>query len=229
MTSLTVIEFRPLQKGRREARTLDELFAAAYFKYSRYLNPYTKEQGTLFDVTDYLLMMQRRSSLLEGEVLCIDLTWWKRQITKPFLRTHHNQLRFFSSLSDCQRYYQGSETKDLMKLMLWGQKFPEAATWAESLGVPVLRMEDGFIRSVGLGSNLVPPLSLVIDDKGIYFDSRAPSRLEFLLQNYQFTQEDRARAGELIKQLVQKNIAKYNVGTGGLALPEPRPETFSAR
>lgn len=213
------------QEGRRATRTLDELFAAAYFKYSRYLNPYSKEQGTLFDVIDYLLMVQRRASLLEGEILCIGLTWWKRQIIKPFLQTHHNQLRFFSSLSDCQRYYQGAETKGQMKLMLWGQKFPEAATWAESVGVPVLRMEDGFIRSVGLGSNLVPPLSLVIDDKGIYFDPRTPSRLECILQSCEFSELDLRRASELIEQLVQKNIAKYNVGSGSFTLPEPRPET----
>ena len=47
-------------------------------------------------------------------------------------------------------------------------------------------MEDGFIRSVGLGSNLVPPLSLVTDDMGIYFNAETPSRLEHILQNQNF-------------------------------------------
>lgn len=51
-------------------------------------------------------------------------------------------------------------------------------------------MEDGFIRSVGLGSNLVPPLSLVIDDIGIYFNAETPSRLEHILQHQAFSTQD---------------------------------------
>jgi capsular polysaccharide export protein len=35
---------------------------------------------------------------------------------------------------------------------------------------PLLRVEDGFLRSRGLGARLVPPLSLVQDDLGIYYD-----------------------------------------------------------
>ncbi|MFD2722220.1 capsular polysaccharide export protein, LipB/KpsS family [Ignatzschineria indica] len=48
--------------------------------------------------------------------------------------------------------------------------------WANQQQLPILRMEDVFIRSVGLGSNLVPPRSLVLDDLGIYFDASTPSR-----------------------------------------------------
>ena len=40
--------------------------------------------------------------------------------------------------------------------------------------------EDGFLRSVGLGHES-PPLSIVIDDLGIYYDASAPSRLEALV------------------------------------------------
>lgn len=36
-------------------RTVDELFAAAYFHYARYLNPVTRKQGTIFDVIDWLI------------------------------------------------------------------------------------------------------------------------------------------------------------------------------
>ena len=73
-------------------------------------------------------------------------------------------------------------------------------------------MEDGFIRSVGLGSNLVPPRSLVIDDLGIYFDSSKPSRLEAILQTTAFSAAELQAATELQTALIEKRIGKYNVG-----------------
>ena len=41
---------------------------------------------------------------------------------------------------------------------------------ATSRDIPLIRMEDGFIRSLGLGSALTAPASIVADRKGIYFD-----------------------------------------------------------
>jgi capsular polysaccharide export protein len=43
------------------------------------------------------------------------------------------------------------------------------------------RVEDGFLRSRGLGADLTPPLSLVADDLGIYYDPLRESRLERLI------------------------------------------------
>jgi capsular polysaccharide export protein len=40
-------------------RSVDELFAAAYFHYTRYLNPVTHQRGTIFDVIDWLVMQRR--------------------------------------------------------------------------------------------------------------------------------------------------------------------------
>jgi capsular polysaccharide export protein len=48
-------------------------------------------------------------------------------------------------------------------LLLWAGKEP--ADFAPKS--PCLRVEDGFLRSRGLGAALIPPLSLVTDDRGI--------------------------------------------------------------
>ncbi|OYQ87365.1 hypothetical protein B9T21_07455 [Wohlfahrtiimonas chitiniclastica] len=206
--------------GRRREATLTEVFAASYLQYCRYLNPYTNERGSIFDVIHYLVDMQRRTELLSGEIWCIGLSWWKRKIMAPFLTTHNNKVRFFKSLAQAQRQYSGQS----IKVMMWGQKYPDIPLWAQEKHLPILRMEDGFIRSVGLGSNLVAPLSLVIDDLGIYFDAKSPSRLENILQTHAFNSHELDQANALIKALVEKNIGKYNVGNGGLDLPNPRPQ-----
>lgn len=205
-----------ISSDRRRKATLEELFAASYMQYCRYLNPNTSERGDIFDVINYLIMMQKRAEFLQGEIWCIGLSWWKRRVMKPFLKTHNNTIRFFSSLSAAKKLYKNEP----IKVMMWGQKYPEIATWAVQNNLAVLRMEDGFIRSVGLGSNLVAPLSLVVDDLGIYFDARTSSRLEDILQNYNFTQSELVLAQALRQELVAKNIGKYNVGLGGLNLPE---------
>ena len=76
----------------------------------------------------------------------------------------------------------------------------------------MVRIEDGFLRSVGLGSSHVGGASLVIDDQGIYFDPRQPSTLEALLQQADFDAGLIARAQRLTQQVVRAGLTKYNVG-----------------
>jgi capsular polysaccharide export protein len=79
----------------------------------------------------------------------------------------------------------------------------------ESQGVAVGEIEDGFIRSTGLGANCVPPLSIVVDHLGIYFDPSQPSDLEDIIQNAQIFPELAERAVALRKYLVQAGVSKY--------------------
>lgn len=209
--------------GRRGEASVLTLFTAAYLSYSRYLNPYTGEAGTIFDVIDYLHQMKQKNQLLQGTVWCVGLSWWKRCVLKPFLRSANGRLVFLAGLTDCEAQVQ-TERAQYVKVLVWGQKHADIQRWAMTQGLPLLRMEDGFIRSVGLGSNLVPPLSLVIDDLGIYFDATQPSRLEALLQNTVFSPSLLHKAQVLSEALIRLNVGKYNVGNGGLKLPTPRPQ-----
>lgn len=79
-------------------------------------------------------------------------------------------------------------------------------------GVKVVRLEDGFLRSVGLGADLVPPISLVVDRTGIYYDATRPSDLEKLLNSAKFTPLLRERARVVRERLVAERLTKYNVG-----------------
>lgn len=80
-----------------------------------------------------------------------------------------------------------------------------------------VRVEDGFLRSRGLGADLVPPLSLVLDDLGIYYDPTRPSRLETLIASRAHLRPDQeARAQAIIRRLVDRRLTKYNLeGTAG--------------
>lgn len=72
-------------------------------------------------------------------------------------------------------------------------------------------MEDGFVRSVGLGVDLTQPLSLVIDQRGIYYDARQPSDLEQILSQHDFDQHLCQRASRIRQRLVALKLSKYNI------------------
>jgi capsular polysaccharide export protein len=79
--------------------------------------------------------------------------------------------------------------------------------------VKVVRLEDGFLRSVGLGADLIRPVSWVVDGRGIYYDATRPSDLEFLLENSKFEPDLLERAALLRSRVVTEGLTKYNVGS----------------
>jgi capsular polysaccharide export protein len=83
-------------------------------------------------------------------------------------------------------------------------------------GADVGEIEDGFIRSVGLGANCVPPLSAIVDLTGIYFDPSQPSDLENILQKDKFDEKLCRRAAALKSRLVEADISKYGQLRNGI-------------
>ncbi|SEO20598.1 capsular polysaccharide export protein [Salinihabitans flavidus] len=115
----------------------------------------------------------------------------------------------------------GRETR-----MIFGRTDPArpAMVWASKDGPPgAVRIEDGFLRSRGLGAELVPPLSLVLDDLGIYYDPARPSRLEhWIAARAQLRPDQQFRAERLIAALRGRGLSKYNLGGARFDLPPGR-------
>ncbi|OJY60790.1 MAG: hypothetical protein BGP16_06805 [Sphingobium sp. 66-54] len=84
----------------------------------------------------------------------------------------------------------------------------------------IVEVEDGFIRSAGLGADCVPPLSIVVDDLGVHYDPLRPSRLEQMLATSRFSQAELNRARQLRDWLVSAGISKYGMASDA-ALPRP--------
>lgn len=79
-------------------------------------------------------------------------------------------------------------------------------------GAPVYRLEDGFLRSAGLGSDFTPPGSLVVDATGLYFDPSGPSDLESLLNTADLSLTQVQRSQRLRQRILVSDLTKYNVG-----------------
>jgi capsule polysaccharide export protein KpsC/LpsZ len=90
----------------------------------------------------------------------------------------------------------------------WGRKpSGRRAVWlSRLLRRPLALLEDGFIRSVARNS---PPLSLLVDDLGVYYDARRPSRMEQTIAEGA-TPADADRARKLAALWRANRVSKYN-------------------
>lgn len=103
------------------------------------------------------------------------------------------------------------------RVAVWRSRLSAAQANALA-GRPVLEVEDGFIRSAGLGADCVPPLSICVDGQGAHFDPNQPSGLEIILQTSCFPPELLERAQQLRAAIVAGGLSKYERG-GVATLP----------
>lgn len=194
---------------RRRRRTVDELFAAAYFHYTTYLDPVSRARGSIFDVIDWLVLQKRMAARFSGRMICLGLRRWKAATLRPLLSVHADRVHFVANVAAAKAC--GPRPGDC--LVVWGRDLPAGLeTLAADSGAQILHMEDGFIRSVGLGSDFIKPYSIVLDSRGIYFDPGRPSDLEDILNTAAFAPEELALAARLRASIVENAITKYNVG-----------------
>lgn len=141
--------------------------------------------------------------------LILGIKPWKRWQIDRFLAPRFASLAYFSTPGAALR----EQSRGGGTLVVWASReTPELDAAARTQGARLLRMEDGFLRSTGLGSTHVGGASLVVDDLGIYFDPSRPSRLESMLQDDAFDEALIARAARLRRLLVEFGLTKYNVG-----------------
>ena len=97
-------------------------------------------------------------------------------------------------------------------LVAWASRLTDQdEAMAAAAGVRLVRLEDGFLRSVGLGAGLAAGLSYALDGTGMHYDARRPSDLETLLEAADLGAEERARGAELLARIRAARISKYNL------------------
>ena len=146
------------------------------------------------------------------------ITWRRNVVACGFSWRKRSLVRDFTGLRDLHFGAVPPDAGPDTDLLLWGSAPVPAGV---SPAVRVVWLEDGFVRSVGLGADLVRPVSWVLDTRGIYYDARSPSELEDLLQHGEFSPQLLGRAQALRQQIVQTGLSKYNIG----GAPWRRPDT----
>ena len=204
------------------ARDVVTVFAAAYLKNARYVNPVTGERFELEDAIDFLSDARRANVAHRGTIVCAGIRRWKQPHFKAFLSGTATTLQFIWNFDEAL-----ATAKSLnARLAVWAAKCTDGdVAKARKAGVPLLRVEDGFIRSIGLGSDYETPYSLVTDSEGIYYDPAGPSDLEGILNRIASDPAayawELARARRLRHFIVSRGITKYNLPVKPVRLAAP--------
>jgi capsular polysaccharide export protein len=152
------------------------------------------------------------------EVRPIAILWgfnpWKRKFMVDYLQEY--RVAFARGRTPWQVQKQALETLKELHFVVWGMsETQEVKEYAANRNIPLIRVEDGFIRSADLGSTHSLPFSLAIDRRGLYYDANRPSDLEYMLASHDFAANPKlmAAAKSLRQLYCDLKISKYNLGS----------------
>jgi len=159
----------------------------------------------------------RRNDPAPDRPVFFGVSWWNRRAVAALFGLRSSRGAFFDDFDralDAARTSRGT-------LVAWASKLaaPQESA-AEARAIPLIRIEDGFLRSVGLGAGLTAGSSYALDSRGIYYDATRPSDLEHLLQTHNLSEMDITLGYRLVDAIRQARVSKYNVGQSTtLSLP----------
>ena len=152
---------------------------------------------------------------------CFEFWPWKYGFVRAYLAGVGLDARFCINARHARLRGFGPDAR----VVVWGMDDkPDVQALARRHGVPIWRMEDAFLRSVGLGADFNIPASLVLDRTGLFFDSARPNDLETMLQNQRFDSAELARAQALRACIVAQALTKYNFAGRKASLARPEHE-----
>ena len=187
-----------------------EVAAAILVLGTRYADPFHFAAIGCAAALDIVAEWRRVTRANRGIAACAGMSFWKRNRMRAFLHDGTRAPPHASSATALAAAARGGA------IACWSSRLPAGLAAA---GMKVRLVEDGFVRSRGLGSGFLPPCSIIVDATGIYYDPAHPSDLETLLRDTHFAPQHLGRARRLIERMVRESVTKYAAGAGQSILP----------
>ena len=170
-----------------------------------FVNPFTGEPIEIGEAVELCGFWRGLIDKNRGLAGGLGFAFWKQANVAALMWDGSQPFRFFRTASEVPA---GGAP-----VAVWRSKVPAAAIEElEKQRRNLIEVEDGFLRSHGLGADCVPPLSITVDGAGAYFDPAAPSELENLLQNGSFNAALLDRARCLRQLIIAAGLSKYDRG-----------------
>jgi capsular polysaccharide export protein len=212
LASLAGVEVRtPAGAAVDGLATLAALAAAA-----RCVDP-ARARPILIDEAITMLGEWRRQEVANRRIaVCVGMSFWKRRRIGAALSSSAGRPAFARTA----RAAIGEARRRGGAIAVWSSRVPRGLpAAAQAAGIPILWVEDGFIRSAGLGAGFLPAASLTLDGRRPYYDPAGPSDLEILLATAEIPPALLARAAALRQAIVARGVTKYNLGGAVPVLP----------
>jgi len=194
---------------RRPGCSVEQVFAAACMRYARYVDPCSGKRCDIETALERLADQKRHNDRNRGVAVCAGFSAWRRGFARYFLQSTDGEVRFAPTKEQAVAEAKAAGGR----VVVWAPKAPAGVReLCSAEQAPLAFMEDGFLRSSGLGSDFHWPYSLSLDASGIYYDPGAPSDMETLLRTAEFHPSLIERASRLRQSLVEGKVTKYNVG-----------------
>jgi capsular polysaccharide export protein len=175
-----------------------EALVRAHLMDWRWVDPFSGDVITPLAAIELCGFWRRLIDANRGIAAVLGFAHWKRPTVAPLLWNGHK--------TPFHRSTPNLAPRD--RVAVWRSRLSKTQEVAIA-GCQVLEVEDGFIRSAGLGANCVPPLSIIVDGRGIHFDPNQPSELEDLLEHAELSEHLVVRAAALRAAIVAGGLSKY--------------------
>lgn len=197
---------------------LEAFLARRYGAGVHGFDPWTRRPIPLAEAAERVAWLRDRFLRHETRIVLVGISGWKRAALDVFATGPEGPPLHAMTAEEAvtlARRHDG-------RVQAWATRCPEQLPrLCAEAGLSFARIEDGFLRSVGLGASLEPGASIVVDDLGIYYDPRVESRLARILRETDFPAGLTARAAALRESVVARRLSKYNVGLAGAGADWP--------
>jgi capsule polysaccharide export protein KpsC/LpsZ len=198
-----------LRKAVREHIAIDDLLNWVLSCRTAWFSPYTSDVLRPEEAIEIFTLMQEQWQDNSVPGHCYGAQYWNH----PSINATFSGKGGAVTFHDTQDGAVSAARNDGGRIYSWaGRTDPAFETLCKRNSVPLSRIEDGFLRSVGLGAGLARGAMLAVDDLGIYYDPSRPSRLEILLKEYELSPAERQRGEALVDLIIRARVSKYNFG-----------------
>ena len=191
---------------------------ASVLAATRCADPFRNRPCTLIEALDILALWKARATEGRRVAACLGIHPYKRTRVLSLLASDAPPPGFHG---DADAALAATQARGGALLAWSASAPPDLRSRAEAAGVELLWLEDGFIRSAGLGAAFRPGASFALDRRGPYYDPSRESDLEHLLETIDVSPILLARAAALREAVVARGVTKYNLGGTAPAIAAP--------
>ena len=192
---------------------------ARLIAFTRAADPFNCTPNSLSQSIDIYAFWRRQTGVNQGIATCLGVQGWKQARVGALLASAGPAPVFTKSADE--GIFTAKNRGGAALVWAAGAK-PGFLAKAAAAGVPVVFLEDGFLRSAGIGAAFRPGGSFVLDHRGPHYDPTEPSDLETLLNGTDFPAPLRARAAALRQTILERGLTKYNLGGSAPSIPAPQ-------